>query len=139
MLLRLNLLRAGFMRAISAGAFKEVSCDEENKYRSRRLETLHKTAETLHKVGALDKARMRDIEAFSLTKVEALSACAFNLFASGKESAKRFWLGISTSAPSWSAIGSGGPSVQAVPPSNFLFWSAPRDSTQSPDAALEEA
>jgi putative transcriptional regulator len=42
-------------------------------YRNRRLETLHKTAEALHKVDALDKATMRDIEAFCLTKVEALS------------------------------------------------------------------
>jgi putative transcriptional regulator len=43
------------------------------KYRNRRLESLHKTAEALHNVGALDKATMRDIEAFCLTKVEALS------------------------------------------------------------------
>ena len=43
------------------------------KYRNRRLETLHKTAEALRKVDALDKATMRDIEAFCLTKVEALS------------------------------------------------------------------
>jgi putative transcriptional regulator len=42
-------------------------------YRNRRLETLHKTAEALHKVDALDKATMRDIEAFCLTKVETLS------------------------------------------------------------------
>jgi putative transcriptional regulator len=42
-------------------------------YRSRSLETLHKTAEALHKVDALDKATMRDIEAFCLTKVETLS------------------------------------------------------------------
>src|SRR6266851_620032 len=43
------------------------------KYRNRHLETLHKTAEALRKVDALDKATMRDIEAFCLTKVEALS------------------------------------------------------------------
>ena len=43
------------------------------KYRNRRLETLHKTAEALREVDALDKATMRDIEAFCLTKVEALS------------------------------------------------------------------
>ena len=42
-------------------------------YRNRRLETLHKTAEALHKVDALDKATLRDIEAFCLTKVETLS------------------------------------------------------------------
>jgi putative transcriptional regulator len=42
-------------------------------YRNRRLETLHETAEALHKVDALDKATLRDIEAFCLTKVETLS------------------------------------------------------------------
>ena len=46
---------------------------KKTTYRSRRLETLHKTAEALHKVDALDKATMRDIEACCLTKVEALS------------------------------------------------------------------
>jgi putative transcriptional regulator len=45
----------------------------KTKYRNRRLETLHKTAEALRKVDALDKATMRDIDAFCLTKVEALS------------------------------------------------------------------
>ena len=43
------------------------------KYRNRRLETLHKTAKALRNVDALDKATMRDIDAFCLTKVEALS------------------------------------------------------------------
>ena len=42
-------------------------------YRNRRLEMLHKTAEALHKVDSLDKATLRDIEAFCLTKVETLS------------------------------------------------------------------
>jgi putative transcriptional regulator len=46
---------------------------KKTKYRNRRLETLHKTAEALHKVGALDKATMRDIEAFCLTNVKVLS------------------------------------------------------------------
>ena len=46
---------------------------KKTKYRNRRLETLHKTAEALRKVDALDKTTMRDIEAFCLTKVEALS------------------------------------------------------------------
>jgi putative transcriptional regulator len=46
---------------------------QKTKYRNRRLETLHKTAEALDKVGELDKSTMRDIEAFCLTKVEALS------------------------------------------------------------------
>jgi DNA-binding transcriptional regulator YiaG len=43
------------------------------KYRNRRLETLHKTAEALRGVDALDKATMRDVEAFCLTEAEALS------------------------------------------------------------------
>jgi putative transcriptional regulator len=42
-------------------------------YRSLRLETLHRTAEALHKVGALDKTTMRDIDAFCLSKVEPLT------------------------------------------------------------------
>jgi putative transcriptional regulator len=46
---------------------------KKTMYRNGRLETLHKTAAALHKVDALDKATMRDIEAFCLTKVEALS------------------------------------------------------------------
>jgi putative transcriptional regulator len=46
---------------------------KKTMYRNRRLETLHKTAEALHKVDALDKATMRDIAAFCLTKVETLS------------------------------------------------------------------
>ena len=41
-------------------------------YRNRRLETLHKTADALHHVGALDTAMMRDIAAFCRTEVEAL-------------------------------------------------------------------
>lgn len=46
---------------------------KRGKYRNRRLEILHKTAAALDQVGALDKSTMRDIEAFCLTKVEALS------------------------------------------------------------------
>ena len=42
-------------------------------YRNHRLESLHKTATALHGVGALDKATMRDLDAFCLTKVEELS------------------------------------------------------------------
>lgn len=42
-------------------------------YRNRRLEALHKTAEVLHKVDAIDKSTMRDIDAFCLTKIEPLS------------------------------------------------------------------
>jgi len=42
-------------------------------YRNRRLEALHKTASALHGLGALDKATMRDLDAFCLTKVEELS------------------------------------------------------------------
>jgi putative transcriptional regulator len=43
------------------------------KYRNRRLETLHKMAAALRNVDALDKATMRDIDAFCLTKGETLS------------------------------------------------------------------
>jgi putative transcriptional regulator len=42
-------------------------------YRTPRLEVLHKTASALHKVGALDKSTMRDIDAFCLTAVTPLS------------------------------------------------------------------
>ncbi len=42
-------------------------------YRNSRLEALHKTAAALHGVGALDKATMRDLDAFCLTKVEDIS------------------------------------------------------------------
>ena len=44
------------------------------RYRSQRLEVLHKTAQALHRVGALDKATMRDFDATCLTLVEQLSA-----------------------------------------------------------------
>ena len=46
----------------------------EGNYRSRRLEALHQTGAALHRVGALDKATMRDLDAFCLTKVEDVSA-----------------------------------------------------------------
>jgi putative transcriptional regulator len=46
---------------------------KKTKYRNRRLETLHKTAKALYDADALDKATMRDIEVFCLTKVEVLS------------------------------------------------------------------
>jgi putative transcriptional regulator len=42
-------------------------------YRAPRLEALHKTASALHKVGALDKSTMRDIDAFCLKAVAPLS------------------------------------------------------------------
>ncbi len=45
----------------------------KTNYRNHRLEVLHKTAAALHTVGALDKSTMRDIDAFCLTKVEAMS------------------------------------------------------------------
>jgi len=41
--------------------------------RSSRLEALHETGAALASVGALDKATMRDLDAFSLTKVAALT------------------------------------------------------------------
>ena len=45
----------------------------ETKYRNSRLEVLHKTGAALANVGALDKATMRDLDAFCLTKVEELT------------------------------------------------------------------
>ncbi len=42
-------------------------------YRTRRLEALHKTGAALHRVGALDKATMRDLDAFCLTQVAEIS------------------------------------------------------------------
>ena len=43
------------------------------RYRSDRLAVLHKTAQALHRVGALDKSTMRDFDATCLTLVEPLS------------------------------------------------------------------
>lgn len=45
-----------------------------NRYRSERRAVLHKTAAALHRVGALDKATMRDFDATCLTFVDELSA-----------------------------------------------------------------
>jgi len=42
-------------------------------HRSRRLEALHKTAAALHQAGVLDKTTMRDLDAFCLTPVDAVS------------------------------------------------------------------
>ena len=44
------------------------------RYRSPRLAVLHKTAEALHMVGALDKTTMRDFDVTCLTLIEQLSA-----------------------------------------------------------------
>jgi putative transcriptional regulator len=44
------------------------------RYRSDRQAVLHKTAEALHRVGAFDKATMREFDASCLTLVEELSA-----------------------------------------------------------------
>jgi putative transcriptional regulator len=38
-------------------------------YRSQRLESLYRTAAALNRVGALDQATMRDLDAFCLTPV----------------------------------------------------------------------
>ncbi len=43
------------------------------KYRSERLEVLHKTAAGLVRLGALGKKTMREFDAFCLTKVEPMS------------------------------------------------------------------
>jgi putative transcriptional regulator len=45
----------------------------ELAYRTQRLEALHKTAAALNRVGALDKATMRDLDAFCLTPVQPVS------------------------------------------------------------------
>jgi putative transcriptional regulator len=44
----------------------------ETKYRNSRLEALHKTGVALANVGALDKATMRDLDAFCLTQVKSI-------------------------------------------------------------------
>jgi putative transcriptional regulator len=41
----------------------------ETTHRTPRLAVLHKTAAALHRVDALDKATMRDLDAFCLTAV----------------------------------------------------------------------
>jgi len=46
----------------------------KTKYRNSRLEALHKAGAALAGVGALDKATMRDLDAFCLTKVEELTS-----------------------------------------------------------------
>nr|WP_294504065.1 DNA-binding transcriptional regulator [uncultured Rhodopila sp.] len=43
-------------------------------YRTQRLESLHRTASALHRVGALDKTTMRDLDAFCLTPMEPIGA-----------------------------------------------------------------
>jgi putative transcriptional regulator len=51
-----------------------MTTTKKPRYRSERKEVLHKTAEALHRVGALDKATMREFDASCLTLVEQLSA-----------------------------------------------------------------
>lgn len=40
------------------------------KYRSRIAETVHKTADGLHRIGAIDKTTMREFDVMCLTLVE---------------------------------------------------------------------
>ena len=40
------------------------------KYLSRIAETVHKTAEGLHRIGAIDKLTMREFDVMCLTTVE---------------------------------------------------------------------
>jgi putative transcriptional regulator len=47
--------------------------DKPQKYRSARLGALRETAQSLTRVGAMDKKTMRAIESFCLTKVEAMT------------------------------------------------------------------
>lgn len=51
-----------------------MTTKKKPRYRSNRLAVLHKTAEALHRVGAFDKATMREFDASCLTLVEELSA-----------------------------------------------------------------
>src|SRR5579863_2839391 len=44
----------------------------KSRYRNRRLQTLHRTAAALHKVGALGKATLRNIDAFCITEVQPM-------------------------------------------------------------------
>ena len=44
------------------------------RHRSRIAETVHKTAEGLHRIGAIDKATMREFDVMCLTLVENLNA-----------------------------------------------------------------
>jgi putative transcriptional regulator len=44
------------------------------RYRSRIAETVHKTAEGLHRIGAINKTTMREFDVMCLTLVEHLSA-----------------------------------------------------------------
>ena len=46
---------------------------KKTEYPNARLEALHKTAQGLARVGALDKKTMRAFDTFCLTKVEAMS------------------------------------------------------------------
>ena len=46
---------------------------EKVKYPNARIETLHKTAQGLARIGALDKKTMRAFDTFCLTKVEVLT------------------------------------------------------------------
>ena len=45
----------------------------KNKYRSRQLESLHELSAALHRVGALDKVTMREMDAFCLTPIAPIS------------------------------------------------------------------
>jgi putative transcriptional regulator len=51
-----------------------MSKTRDKRYRSPRLEVLHKTAQALHRVGQFDKETMREFDAACLTAVEQLSA-----------------------------------------------------------------
>lgn len=44
----------------------------KTNYKNNRLEVLHKTATALHRAGALEKATMRDIEAFCVTEIQKM-------------------------------------------------------------------
>ena len=46
---------------------------KKTEYPNARIETLHKTAQGLARIGALDKKTMRAFDTFCLTKVEVMS------------------------------------------------------------------
>jgi len=50
-----------------------LSMAKKTTYRSRQLAALHGAASALHKVGALDKTTMREIDTLCLTGIEPLS------------------------------------------------------------------
>jgi DNA-binding transcriptional regulator YiaG len=51
----------------------------ERVHRNRRMEALRNTAAALHRVGTLDEATMRDLEALCLARMRPVSAEDFQI------------------------------------------------------------